>query len=67
VTEVSPLAPLIGTADPAAAWQALNLGQQRAAMQALITVTVKPAGRGCRPDIRQRVAFGPAPQPAVAA
>ena len=67
VTEVSPLAPLIGTDDPAAAWEALNLGQQRAAIQALITVTVKPAGRGRQPDIRQRVAFGPAPLPAMAA
>jgi len=67
VTEVSPLAPLIGTSDPAAAWEALNLGQQRAAIQALITVTVRPAGRGRQPDIRDRVAFGPAPLPAVAA
>jgi hypothetical protein len=61
VTEVSPLVPLIGTDDPAAAWDALNLGQHRAALQGLITVTIQPAGRGSRPDIRQRVAFGTPP------
>ena len=60
-TEVSPLAPLIGAADVAAAWHGLTLGAQRAVLQALFTITVKPAGRGFRPDVRQRVTFGPAP------
>jgi site-specific DNA recombinase len=66
-TEVSPLAPLIGADDVAAAWDGLTMGQQRAVIQALVTITVQPAGRGCRPEVRDRVAFGPAPQPAVAA
>jgi len=64
---VSPLAPLIGADDVAAAWDGLTMGQQRAVIRALITVTVQPAGRGRRPEIRDRVQFGPAPQPAVAA
>jgi site-specific DNA recombinase len=59
-TEVSPLTPLIGAADVAAAWHGLTLGAQRAVLQALFTITVKPAGRGFRPDVRQRVTFGPA-------
>lgn len=66
-TEVSPLAPLIGADDVAAAWDALTMGQQRAILQALLTITVQPAGRGRRPDVRDRVTFGPAPQPALAA
>jgi site-specific DNA recombinase len=66
-TEVSPLAPLIGADDVAAAWEALSMGQQRAVIGALVTITVQPAGRGRRPDVRDRVKFGPAPQPAVAA
>jgi site-specific DNA recombinase len=66
-TDVSPLAPLIGAEDVAAAWEALPLGQRRAVVQALITVTVQPAGRGYRPDVRDRVSFGPAQVPAVAA
>ncbi|MDX6390327.1 MAG: site-specific recombinase [Streptosporangiaceae bacterium] len=66
-TDVSPLAPLIGAEDVAAAWEALPLGQRRAAVQALLTVTVQPAGRGYRPDVRHRVSFGPAQVPAVAA
>jgi site-specific DNA recombinase len=66
-TEVSPLAPLIGADDVAAAWDALTMGQQRAVLQALVTITVRPAGRGRRPEVRDRVSFGPAPQPALAA
>jgi site-specific DNA recombinase len=66
-TEVSPLAPLIGADDVAAAWDGLTMGQQRAVIQALVTVTVQPAGRGRRPAVRDRVTFGPAPQPAMAA
>jgi site-specific DNA recombinase len=66
-TETSPLAPLIGAADVAAAWRELTLGQQRAVVQALVTVTVRPAGRGRRPDVEDRVTFAPAPGPAVAA
>jgi site-specific DNA recombinase len=66
-TEVSPLTPLIGAEDVAAAWEALSLGQQRAVLQALVTITVQPAGRGRRPEVRDRVTFGPAPQPAIAA
>jgi hypothetical protein len=60
-TEVSPLTPLIGAQDVAAAWHGLTLGAQRAVLQALFTITVQPAGRGFRPDVRQRVTFGPAP------
>lgn len=66
-TEVSPLAPLIGAEDVAAAWDGLGMGQQRAVLQALLTVTVQRAGRGRRPEVRDRVSFGPAPQPAIAA
>lgn len=66
-TEVSPLAPLIGADDVAAAWEGLTMGQQRAILQALVTITVQPAGRGRRPAVRDRVTFGPAAQPAVAA
>lgn len=66
-TEVSPLAPLIGADDVAAAWDALTLGQQRAVIQALVTITVRPARSGRRPDVRDRISFGPAPQPAIAA
>ncbi len=60
-TEVSPLTPLIGAADVAAAWGGLTLGAQRAVLQALFTITVKPAGRRFRPDVRQRITIGPAP------
>ena len=41
-TDVSPLAPLIGADDVAAAWGGLTMGQQRAVIKALITVTVQP-------------------------
>lgn len=37
-TEVSPLTPLIGAEDVAAAWDALSLGQQRAVLQPLVTI-----------------------------
>lgn len=67
VTELSPLTPLISAADPAAEWAKLTLGERRAAIAALLTVTVKPAGRGRRPSIRDRVTFGPATPPAKAA
>jgi len=66
-TEVSPLAPLIGAEDVAAAWEDLTLGQQRAAIKALFTITIEPAGRGRRPAVRDRVNVGPAAQPAKAA
>jgi site-specific DNA recombinase len=66
-TEVSPLAPLIGTDDVAAAWDDLTLGQQRAVIQALFTITVTPPGRGRRPAIRDRVSIGSAAQSAKAA
>ena len=51
----------------AAAWGGLTQGAQRAVLQALFTITVKSAGRGFRPDVRQRVTFGPAPILATAA
>jgi hypothetical protein len=57
-TEVSPL---VVAADVAAAWGGLTQGAQRAVLQALVTITVKPARSGFRPDARQRVTFGPAP------
>jgi site-specific DNA recombinase len=66
-TEVSPLAPLIGAEDVAAAWDDLTLGQQRAVIKALVTITIEPAGRGRRPAVRDRVTVGPAVQPAKAA
>jgi len=66
-TERSPLAPLIGADDVAAAWAALSLGEQRAVISALITVVVQPAGRGHRPSVRDRVTIGPVAKPAVAA
>ena len=58
---MSPLASLIGAGDVAAAWDGLTMGQRRAVIRALITVTVQPAGRGHRPEVRDRVRFGPAP------
>lgn len=58
-TQVSPLAPLIGADDVTAAWQELSLGQRRAVLQALLTITIQPAGRGRRPDVRDRISFGP--------
>ena len=66
-TEVSPLAPLIGADDVAAAWEGLTMGQQRAVIGALVTIMVQPAGRQRQPAVRDRVTFGPAAQPAVAA
>jgi site-specific DNA recombinase len=66
-TEVSPLAPLIGAEDVAAAWDDLTLGQQRAVIKALVTITIKPAGRGRRPAVRDRVSVDPPAQPAKAA
>jgi hypothetical protein len=62
-TEVSPLTPLVGAADVAAAWHGQTLGAQRAELQALFAITVQPAGRGFRPDVRQRVTIGPPPCP----
>jgi hypothetical protein len=62
-TETSPLAPLIGADDVAGAWEALTLGEQRAVLQALVTVTVRPAGRGRRPEVCDRVTIDPAPAP----
>jgi site-specific DNA recombinase len=66
-TETSPLAPLVGAADVAAAWEGLSLGQRRAVLGALFVITVKPAGRGRRPDVRDRVSFAPVAAPPVAA
>jgi site-specific DNA recombinase len=66
-TEVSPLAPLVGADDVAAAWDGLTLGQQRAVIKALFTIAIKPAGRGRRPAVRDRVSIGPAARPARAA
>jgi hypothetical protein len=51
----------------AAAWDDLTLGQQRAVIKALVTITIKPAGRGRRPAVRDRVKVDPPAQPAKAA
>ncbi len=67
LAEVTDVSPLIGAADVAAVWEALPLGQRRAVVAALLTVTVRPAGRGRRPEIRDRVTFGPAEPAARAA
>ncbi|HVB45250.1 MAG TPA: recombinase family protein [Streptosporangiaceae bacterium] len=67
VTDISPLAPLADAADVAAAWQGLPLGQRRAVIAALITVTIRPAGRGRRPEVADRVSFSPAGPAAIAA
>lgn len=42
----SPLAGLVGIADPAAVWAELPLSRRRAVVQALVVVTVLPAPRG---------------------
>ncbi|MGI5207743.1 recombinase family protein [Spirillospora sp. CA-108201] len=46
--QVSPLAPLIDAEDVARAWDALSLGERRAALRALMAVTIKPVGSGHR-------------------
>ena len=46
VVETSPLAALAGADDIAARWAGLSLGQRRAIVGLLMTVTVLPAGRG---------------------
>lgn len=42
------LAPLVTAGDTAAAWEALTLDLQRAVVDALMTVTLYPSGRGAR-------------------
>ncbi|WP_192810052.1 recombinase family protein [Actinomadura rudentiformis] len=58
-TEQSPLAPLIDVADVAQAWHDLPLGQQRAAIKALFTISIQPCGKGKRVPIHERITFGP--------
>jgi DNA invertase Pin-like site-specific DNA recombinase len=57
VTEVSPLAPLISADDVRQVWESLTLGEKRAAIQALLTVTVLRAGRGNQTRVEDRVRF----------
>ena len=45
-----PLAGIAGRADAAEVWERLDLGRQRAIMQALVVVTVLPQRPGRRPD-----------------
>ncbi len=44
----SPLEPLIGVEDVRAAWAALSLAGKRAVIETLMTVTIRPAGKGAR-------------------
>lgn len=46
----SPLAGIAGRADAADVWERLDLGRQRAILQALVTVTVLPQRLGRLPD-----------------
>ncbi|MFF0876853.1 recombinase family protein [Micromonospora aurantiaca (nom. illeg.)] len=45
---VNVLGPLVDAADPAAAWDALDIERQRAVIDALMTVRLLPPGRGTR-------------------
>ncbi|MEV2240465.1 recombinase family protein [Micromonospora sp. NPDC049891] len=45
---VNVLGPLVGAADPAAAWDALDTERQRAVVDALMKVRLLPPGRGTR-------------------
>lgn len=58
VTEISPLAPLISAQNVREAWEGMNLGEKRAALQALLTVTVLRAGKGNQTRVEDRVSFG---------
>lgn len=58
--EVSPLAPLVGVDDVAAAWEKLSLGERRAVVKAVVTVDVLALGKGRRAKIHKRVKIGPA-------
>ena len=45
VTDVSPVAPLVGAEDVRAAWDTLSLGRQRAIVADLMAVTILPTTR----------------------
>ncbi|GAA2735570.1 recombinase family protein [Actinocorallia aurantiaca] len=56
--ELSPLAQFVGAADPGALWDKLSLGEKRTVLRELMTITVKPVGRGRRiSDPLDRVDF----------
>ncbi|GIH63973.1 recombinase family protein [Microbispora siamensis] len=46
----SVFAGVVDTDDPPATWKGLDLGRKRALLDALMTVTILPAGRGRAPD-----------------
>ncbi|WP_323099831.1 recombinase family protein [Intrasporangium sp. YIM S08009] len=48
LTTVPVLAPLVGAVDVEHAWDGLEVDQQRAVIEALLHVTIRSAGRGCR-------------------
>lgn len=64
-TLVSPLAPFVNAKDPAAVWDGFSLGEKRAALQDLMTITVQPVGPGHKVPPLDRISFGPpTPKPA---
>ncbi|WP_395103769.1 recombinase family protein [Actinomadura sp. SCN-SB] len=64
-TDTSPLVPLINADDVARVWDGFTLGEKRAALRALMTITIQPVGSGRRNvPASARVTFGrPTPTP----
>lgn len=62
VADVSPLAAFAGVESEDAArevWDRLAIGTRREIIRAIMTVTLKPAGKGRRPSIEERVTIEP--------
>ncbi|MFI7705232.1 recombinase family protein [Nonomuraea sp. NPDC049480] len=62
VADVSPLAAFAGVESEDAAravWEGLGVGTRREIVRAIMTITLKPAGKGFRPSIDQRVTIEP--------
>lgn len=62
VAEVSPLAPFAGVESEEAArrvWDRLGIGAQREVIRAIMTVRLRPVGRGRRPHVTERVTIEP--------
>lgn len=65
VAESSPLAPFAGVESEDAArkvWEGLGVGARREVVRAIMSVTLKPVGRGRRPSIEERVTIEPKAQ-----
>ncbi|MET9344760.1 recombinase family protein [Nonomuraea sp. NPDC003804] len=62
VADASPLAPFVGVDTEHAArkvWKGLGVSARREVIKAIMTVTLKPTGRGKRPHITDRVIIDP--------